>query len=626
MNFLLKIVVVAVISFFFLSCSTTQTTKYDDHSTYPAWAKDAVFYQIFPERFHNGDKSNDPTIEDHKGAWPHDEITEWSISPWTADWYKLQPWEEKNGRGFYYNAQLRRYGGDIQGVIDKLDYLKELGINAIYFNPIFESPSLHKYDATYYHHIDDNFGPDPAKDRKIITTENTADPKTWKWTTADSLFLKLLNIAHEKGIRIIIDGVFNHTGIRFWAFEDILKNMEKSPFVDWYTIKKWDNPETAENEFEYECWFGAKTLPEFKEDKDGIVEGPQDHIFSAVKRWMDPNDDGDPSDGIDGWRLDVAEKVSPEFWKKFRKHVKAINPQAYITAELFWDDWNNKKLMNPKPWLQGDQFDANMNYPWGAAVLESITNPNTEKPMTTLINELDLVMTNCPDTINYILQNLYDSHDTERLGTHIVNPEVYLDTYVNLNNNADYDPRKPNTSEIKRQKLLVLIQMTSLGAPMIYYGDEAGMWGTDDPDERKPMIWQDFKYENETHHPFGKERPNDPVNFNADLFNYYKKTISLRNEHEVLRRGSWIPVIADDAKNVLIYKRSNSTGSLIIVINNSDIEQNVTIPQENEITAVKNLLNNDEITVSEAGFNINLSPVSGTILLPLERKEPAKNK
>ena len=274
------------------------------------------------------------------------------------------------------------------------------------------------------------------------------------------------------------------------------RRTKNSKYVNWFTIKKWDDPTTAKDEFDYECWFGARTLPELREDEHGVVSGPKEHIFAIVKRWMDPNGDGDPSDGIDGWRLDVAEKVNPEFWKDFRKIVKSINPRAYITAELFWDDWNNKKLMNPKLWLQGDQFDGVMNYQWGSAVLESFINPNTENAMSKFKDKITRIFNSNYDTLKYIQLNLYDSHDTERLITHIINPTIYLDTYVSANNNENYNLRKPNSSEIEKQKLLALIQMTFVGAPMVYYGDEAGMWGADDPDERKPMVWPEYKYEN----------------------------------------------------------------------------------------------------------------------------------
>ena len=210
----------------------------------PEWSKDAIWYQIFPERFRNGDISNDPTIETLNGTWPFDPVEEWQISPWGSDWYKMQKWELKTGKDFYYVAQRRRYGGDIQGIIDKLDYLEDLGVNALYLNPVFESPSLHKYGATLLHHIDNNFGPNPELDLSIWNNENPASPEEWKWTSADKLFLELIKECHSRGMKIIIDGVFNHVGLNFWALNDVRKNGISSPYANWFTVKKWDDPST----------------------------------------------------------------------------------------------------------------------------------------------------------------------------------------------------------------------------------------------------------------------------------------------------------------------------------------------------------------------------------------------
>jgi glycosidase len=157
-----------------------------------------------------------------------------------------------------------------------------------------------------YHHIDNNFGPNPDLDREIWNQEDAGNRETWKWTSADSLFLQLIEECHDRNIKIIIDGVFNHVGTTFWAFQDILRNQEKSLYKDWFTIKKWDDPQTEVNEFNYEYWMGARDLPEFKEDENGLVDVVKEHIHAIVKRWMDPNQDGDPSDGIDGWRLDAC--------------------------------------------------------------------------------------------------------------------------------------------------------------------------------------------------------------------------------------------------------------------------------------------------------------------------------
>lgn len=180
----------------------------------PQWAKEAVWYQIFPERFRNGDLTNDPTASD-AGV----RNREWHISPWTSDWYKLQPWEKKQSSNFYDVVFDRRFGGDIEGIISRLPYLKKLGVNAIYLNPVFESNSLHKYNTANYVHIDHNFGTDPQGDLRTMAMENPEDPSTWHWTAADELFLHFIRDAHRAGMRVIIDGVFNHVGTDFWGIQ-----------------------------------------------------------------------------------------------------------------------------------------------------------------------------------------------------------------------------------------------------------------------------------------------------------------------------------------------------------------------------------------------------------------------
>jgi hypothetical protein len=177
-----------------------------------AWQTEAVWYQIFPERFRNGDPSNDP-IRDSLGGkeWAPES---WRVRAWTSDWYARDAWEQARGDNFFWTVSERRYGGDIQGIIDKLDYLRDLGINAIYLNPVFWSGSHHKYDTYSFHHVDPYFGPDPKGDLALIASE-TEDPATWKWTAADKLFLEMVAKAHERGMRVIIDGVFNHAGLGF---------------------------------------------------------------------------------------------------------------------------------------------------------------------------------------------------------------------------------------------------------------------------------------------------------------------------------------------------------------------------------------------------------------------------
>jgi glycosidase len=589
-----------------------------DISNVPSWAKEAVWYQIFPERFRNGDPSNDPTPGDIAGGWPHEVTEGWQVSPWTSDWYQLQPWEEKGGKGFYYHVQQRRYGGDLQGVIDKLDYLQDLGINAVYFNPLFEAPSLHKYDATMYHHIDNNFGPDPEGDRRVWASENPADPSTWQWTSADSLFLKLLEQAHARGIRVIIDGVFNHVGITFWAFRDVVEQGLKSPYNDWFVIKQWDDPATAENEFDYAGWYGVRELPEIRENEQGLVEGPRNHVRAVVKRWMDPDRDGDPSDGIDGWRLDVAEMVGIPFWREFRSWVREINPEAYIVGEVWWEDWRNGKMFNAAPWLGGDAFDAVMNYRWAREVGHFFKD-NTKKITATEFNSrLEQLRADYRSDVNYVLMNLMDSHDTDRLSSQIVNVDSDYDRGVNVRDNPSYDVRKPHEDEIRTQKLIVMFQMTCLGSPMVYYGGETGMWGADDPDERKPMLWSDMHYDDEVHHSMGKSRPADTNLYNADLHDFYRDMIHLRREHRVLSLGTFTSVLTDDARDLFAYARSMEGEVIIVIVNNSGAVQECVLPE----AAGKNVRQWEVLysmpggEVHDDGRTVVLPGKSGIILKP----------
>ena len=384
----------------------------------PEWAKKVVWYQIFPERFCNGDPTNDPKVENLEGAWPHDHTSPWEVHPWTSDWYELQPYEKKNGKDVWFNIQRRRYGGDLQGIIDKLDYLQDLGVTALYLNPVFESPSLHKYDGIMYHHIDANFGPDPEGDRALIATEVPDDPNTWVWTEADKLFVELVNEVHKRDMKIIIDGVFNHIGLKNPFFMDVMKNQEESKYKDWFIIKSWDNPETGET-FDYEGWFGVRELPEWREDENGIVEGPKQYIFNITKRWMDPDGDGDSSDGIDGWRLDVAFCVDHPFWKYWSEYVKSINPEAYMTAEII------DTVETNKAYLEGDEFTAVMNYNFAFTCNEYFvdeTNRISTTEFDTRLRELREAYDPC---VAYVMQNLFDSHDTARLASHIVNKDKY---------------------------------------------------------------------------------------------------------------------------------------------------------------------------------------------------------
>jgi glycosidase len=224
----------------------------------PGWSGDAIWYQVFVERFRNGDPSNDPTAHDIEGVTDQPPPDGWRPTPWTQDWYRQEPWAVATGKDFYGTVQFRRYGGDLQGLMDRLDYLQELGVTALYLNPVNDAPSLHKYDARNYHHIDRNFGPDPRGDETRISSEDPVDPSTWRWTSADSLFLALVKEIHRRDMRIIVDYSWNHTGITFWAWRDVLARQRASPFADWYAVDRFDDPATPDtSEFSYRGWVGV---------------------------------------------------------------------------------------------------------------------------------------------------------------------------------------------------------------------------------------------------------------------------------------------------------------------------------------------------------------------------------
>jgi glycosidase len=416
----------------------------------PSWVKDAIFYQIFPERFANGDPSNDPP--------------------------GVQPWGGKPVRDNFF-------GGDLQGIIDHLDYLAGLGVTAIYLNPIFEATTNHKYNTTDYLKIDPHFGD-------------------------EAVFKKLVNECHARGIKIILDAVFNHTGVQFFAFQDIKKRGARSPYLHWYNI--YSLPIGALEKPNYECWWGHGSLPKLMTLNPDV----QQYLFEVTRHWMRL--------GVDGWRLDVPNDIPRQFWIEWRKVVKSMNPEAYIVGEI-WED--------ATPWLQGDQFDAVMNYRFRDAALEFFVQDRLTA--TQFDSMLARQRADYPAPANYALQNLLGSHDTERFLTLC----------------------KGDTAKMK---LAVLFQMTYLGAPMIYYGDEVGMEGGRDPGCRGTMVW-------------------DERLRRTALFERYKAAIGMRKENVTLRRGDFEKVAAIDSTGIYAFARTLDGNATLVVFNNSRKIQSLTI-------------------------------------------------
>jgi glycosidase len=593
-------------------------------SDVPAWAKDVVWYQVFVERFRNGDSSNDPTLNDIQGSWPHVQPDAWELAEWTGDWYRQEQWADALGEEFYYTVQLRRYGGDLQGLLDRLDYLQELGITAIFLNPINDSPSLHKYDARNYRHIDRNFGPDPAGDADLMSTEDPLDPATWKWTAADSLFLALVDEVHRRGMRIIMDYSWNHTGITFWAWKDVLENQEKSPYASWYEIISFDDPATPDtDEFAYRGWAGVPELPEWKKTgrPEGmtagaipgtLVEPVREHVQNVTRRWLDPNGDGDPSDGVDGFRLDVAEQVPLDFWREYREFVRGINPEAYLVGEIWWERWP-ETMYDPAPWLQGDVFDAVMNYRWYEPTRSFFAGAPPALTATEYVLALDSVAAGIPEPNLQAMMNLTASHDAPRFATSIYNPGRYK-YQVNPHENPDYRIDQPDLRTREIQQMILVQQFTYIGAPHVWYGDEVGMWGGDDPDPRKPMVWSDLEYENEATHPMGRPRQPDLVEPDMRLFALYQDLISLRNDNlRLFVDGDLEWLVEDDANGLLAYRRVLGDEMALILFNTSEDLQDVVVELEPGTWAEQ--LGGSRVLQVAGELRLELLPLNGTVWL-----------
>lgn len=355
----------------------------------PKWVEQAVFYQIFPERFGNGDSSNDP-----KGVVP------WSSKPTRENFF----------------------GGDLKGIMKGVDYLAELGINAIYMTPIFESPSNHKYNTTDYLKIDPAFG--TLEDLKALVKK-----------------------CHEKGIKLVFDAVFNHSGFLFEPFQDVVKNGENSIYKDWFHIHAFP---VSEDPLNYEAFGFEAYMPKLNTENPQVIE----YLCKVARYWIEEAD-------IDGWRLDVANEVNHGFWRHFRQEVRRVKPEAYIVGEI----WHNAR-----PWLMGEQFDGAMNYPFTRACLNYFAYGKTEtETFKKLINGTYIRNTK---EANKAMLNILDSHDTPRFLTRA----------------------KEN---LGRLKLAALFQMSFVGAPSVYYGTEIGMTGEGDPDCRKAMVWDKKKWNHE---------------------------------------------------------------------------------------------------------------------------------
>lgn len=514
----------------------------------PDWAKGAVMYQIYTDRFYNGDPSNDvETNEYYYIGGYSSRVKDWGKYPATM-----------GVREFY--------GGDLRGVMEKLDYLQDLGVEVLYFNPLFVSPSNHKYDIQDYDYIDPHYGVIVADGGEVLPegeTDNAKATKYQKRTTdirnleaSNQLFIEFVEELHRRGMKIILDGVFNHCGSfnKWMDRERIYEDQEgyepgafvspDSPFRSYFRFFR-ENAEDWPYNVHYDGWWGHDTLPKLNYEDSVKLEN---YILYIGRKWVSP------PYNVDGWRLDVAADLgrsndyNHEFWKKFRIAVKDANPNAIILAEHYGD---------PGSWLQGDEWDTVMNYD---AFMEPFTwfltgmeKHSDEMRMELLGNGDNLVgaithhMSNMLTPSLQTAMNELSNHDHSRFLTRTNHMVGRVET---LGPKAAEEYVNP---AVMREA--VAIQMTWVGAPTIYYGDEAGVCGFTDPDNRRTYPW-------------GKE--------DQELLGFHKEMIRIHKEHPALRTGS-LNILAWK-ENIFSFARFNQEEQIVVIINNRSELTEVTVP------------------------------------------------
>jgi len=406
----------------------------------PQWAKGSIYYQIFPDRFFNGDTENDPST--------------------------VRPWYEE-----YTSQSLSShfYGGDLAGIIQKIDYLKELSVGCIYMNPIFEAPSTHKYNTTDYMKVDPSFG----------------NEKT---------LIDLLQKAHSQEIKIVLDGVFNHTGDTFFAMKENFLKQQNSQYLDWYNILSFPITKSSKS---YKCWWDYPDLPQLNLYNPKV----RAYIAQVVSKWSGA--------GVDGWRLDAVDQIPNWFWKEFFMPLaKGINKELFIVGEY----WKDSSIYFEEP-----SFDSVMNYIFRDAAIAYAKGGSSQN----FINSVSTYLNKYPPQVLHSLWNMLGSHDTERIFTVL-------------------------GQDFEKLRIAVALQMTFIGSPIIYYGDEAGLTGEKDPFCRKPFPWD-------------KER------FNNNIYSLYKTLTAFRAENAALKYGSFKVICSK--LGILAYEREYENDKVIVIMN-----------------------------------------------------------
>lgn len=507
----------------------------------PLWSRGSLMYQIYVDRFCNGDETND--VLDGEYFYLNRQVTK------TKDWYAPPQCPD------YANF----YGGDLEGVRQKLGYLKQLGVDAIYFNPIFVSPSNHKYDTQDYDHVDPHLGKIVQEDGTVLPPEAEDNSQASRYisrttsdenlTASDALFCQLVQEAHKLGMKVILDGVFNHCGAfhRWLDREGFYRDQtpgafqkEDSPYHDYFVWR--EDGSWPEN---YEGWWGFCNHPKLNYEGSSALF---DAVMAVAKKWLMPPFDAD------GWRVDVAADLgqSPEmnhhFWREFRKAVKSAKPEAVILAEHYGD---------PSPWLMGDQWDTIMNYDafmdpvsfflTGMEKHSDAFRPDLYNQAGIFANTMVQKMARLPQQTLFTAMNELSNHDHSRFLTRTNQVSGRVEQLGSQ--------KAEENVNVAVMREAVMLQMTWVGAPTVYYGDEVGLCGFTDPDNRRTYPW-------------GRE--------DRSLMEYHQELMQLRKQHPVFSFGSTLFLVED--YGVVAYGRFDEKERMVVALNNLEEEKSVAIP------------------------------------------------
>ena len=555
--------------------------------TVPEWSKGAVMYQIFIDRFCNGDPENDTLTDEYNYVeGRHSEHADWNE--------RIQPLDVH-----------RFYGGDLQGVEEKLPYLKRLGVEAIYFTPLFVSPSNHRYDIQDYEYVDPHLVGFVHDEGELLQPGDTNNAHATRYISrvtdfenlekANAFFASFVEKAHAMGIRIILDGVFNHCGsFNKWmdrehiyeeadGYEKGAFEAKDSPYHDWFYFTEDSWPDN----WHYIGWWDNATLPKLNYEGNGKL---RDYICNIGKKWVRP-----PYQ-IDGWRLDVAADVGQTassnhmFWRNFRKAVKGENPDVLILAEHYG---------NPEHWLRGDEWDTIMNYD---AFMDPVSffltgmEKHSGEYVKSLhgdgkrfFDELMMNLAHMPIESRLSAMNELSNHDHSRFLTRTNR------TVGSLRESGTEAASKGLSYATFREG--VVMQFTLPGAPTVYYGDETGMTGWTDPDNRRPYPW-------------GHE--------NWDLIQFHRDVIRIHKHYSCLRTGSFKPMAAD--YGFIAYARFDSDSSIVTLVNHSSSDREVELPvwtvgMPYEST-VKRILQTSEVTYNVGVLQVPVTEGLLKVTLP----------